>query len=204
MATIQEVMEDDEDEEMQEEEEEDEEEMSGSGYIGAKGPMVRTSLEWIQWIRKHPPTWVCETYLDMNREKNDEMNRMAGELILLKKYTDDVDPENMRLRLSGPGPKEHKEEVVKLRREVETFQEKAQLLAQENADLRDSVQHLAQMVMTGSSKTVSVDKAIQAEPTVTEKEVQTVSRTYADVLSQTEKEEEKVEVKRVRRPGRTK
>ena len=56
------------------------------------------------------------------------MDRMAGELILLKKYTDDVDEENMRLRLSGPGPKEHKEEVEKLRREVETFQEQAQLL----------------------------------------------------------------------------
>ena len=47
MVTIQEVMEEDDDEEMQEDEEEDEEEMSESGYIGAKGPMVRTSLEWI-------------------------------------------------------------------------------------------------------------------------------------------------------------
>ena len=83
-----------------------------------------------------------------------------------------------------------------MRREVKIFQEKAQLLAQENADLCDSVQHLAQMVMTGSPKTVRVDKAIQAEPTVTEKEVQTVSRTYAVVLSQTEREEEKVKVKR--------
>ena len=121
VATIQEVMEDDEDEEMQEEEEEDEEEMSESGYIGAKGPMVRTSLEWIQWMRKHPPAWVCETYLDMNREKNEEMDRMAGELILPKKYTDDVDEENIRLRLTGLGPKKHKEEVEKLRREAETF-----------------------------------------------------------------------------------
>ena len=162
VATIQEIMEDDEDEEMQEEEEEDEEEISESGYIGAKGPMVRTSLEWIQWIRKHPPALVCETYLDMNTEKNEEMDRMAGELILLKKYTDDVDAENLRLRLSGPRPKKHKEELEKLRREVETFQEKAQLLAQENADLHDSVQHLAQMVMTWSPKTVGVDKAIQA------------------------------------------
>ena len=48
VATIQEVMEEDDDEEMQEEEEEDEEEMSESGYIGAKGPMVRTFLGWIQ------------------------------------------------------------------------------------------------------------------------------------------------------------
>ena len=48
--------------------------MSESGDIGAKGPMVRTSLEWIQWMRKHPPAWVCETYLDMNREKNEEMD----------------------------------------------------------------------------------------------------------------------------------
>ena len=116
MATIQEVMEEDDDEEMQEEEEGDEEEMSESGYIGAKGPMVRTSLEWIQWTRKHPPAWVCETNLDINREKNEEMERMAGELIILKKYTDDVDEENMRLRLSGPGPKKHKKEVEKLRR----------------------------------------------------------------------------------------
>ena len=196
VATIQEVMEDDEDEEMQEQEEEDKEEMSESGYIGAKGPIVRTFLEWIQWMRKHPPAWVCETYLEMNREKNEEMDRMVGERILLKKYTDNVDEENMRLRLSGPVPKEHKEEVEKLRREVETFQEKSQLLAQENADLRDSVHHLAQMVIAGSPKTVGVDKAIQAEPTVTDKEVQTVSRTYADVLSQTEREEEEVEVKR--------
>ena len=113
VATIQKIMEDDDDEEMQEEEEEYEEEMSDSGYIGAKGPMIRTSLEWIQWMHKHPPAWVCETYLNMNKEKNEEMDRMAGELILLKKYTDDVDEENMRLRLSGPGPKEHKEEVEK-------------------------------------------------------------------------------------------
>ena len=83
-----------------------------------------------------------------------------------------------------------------MRREVETFQDKAQLLAQQNADLRDSVHHLAQMVMAESVKIVGVDKAIQAEPTVTEKEVQTVSCTYADVLSQTETELEKVEVKR--------
>ena len=50
VATIQEEMEGDEDEEMQgeEEREEDEEEMSESGYIGAKGPMVTTSLECIQ------------------------------------------------------------------------------------------------------------------------------------------------------------
>ena len=40
---------------------------------------------------KHPPAWVRETYLDMNREENEEMDRMAGELILLKKYTDDMD-----------------------------------------------------------------------------------------------------------------
>ena len=71
-----------------------------------------------------------------------------------------------------------------------------QLLAQENADLRDSVHHLAQMVIAGSPTTVRVDKAIQAEPAVANKEVQSVSRTYADVLSQTEMEEEKVEVKR--------
>ena len=121
VAMIEEVMEEDADEEMQEEEEEEEKEMSESGYIGAKGPMVRTSLKWIQWMRKHLSTWVCETYLNMNREKNKEMDRMAGELILLKKYTNDVDEENMRLRLSGPEPKEHKEEVEKLRREVETF-----------------------------------------------------------------------------------
>ena len=76
---------------------------------------------------------------------------------------------------------------------VETFQDKAQLLAQENADLRDSVHHLAQMVIAGSPKTVGVDKAVQAEPAVADKEVQTVSRTYADVRSQTEREEEKVE-----------
>ena len=170
--------------------------MSESGYIGAKGPMVRTSLECIQWMRKHPPAWVCETYLDMDREKNEEIDRMARELILLKKYMDDVDEENMRLRLSGLGPKEHKEEVEKLRREVETFQQKAQLLAQENADMRDSVHHLAQMVIAGSPTTVGVDKAIQAEPAVADKEVQSVSRTYADVLSQSEREEEKVEVKR--------
>ena len=43
----------------------------------------------------------------MNRERNEEMDRMAGELILLKKYTDDVDEENMRLRLSSLRPKEH-------------------------------------------------------------------------------------------------
>ena len=98
----------------------------------------------------------------------------------------------MRLWLSGPKPKEHIEEVDKLKREVETFQEKAQLLAQENADLRDSVHHLAHMVMAGSPKTVGMDKAVQAEPTVTEKEVQTVSHMYADVLSQTEKVEAKV------------
>ena len=147
-------------------------------------------------MSKHPPEWVCETYLNMNREKNEEMDRMGGELILLKKYTDDMDEGNMRLRLSGPGPKEHKEEVEKLRSEVETFQEKSQLLAQENADLRDSVHDLAQMVIAGSPKTVGVDKAIQAEPAAADKEVQTVGYTYADVLSQTEREEEKVEVKR--------
>ena len=189
-------MEEDDDEEMQEEEEEDEEEMSGGGYIGAKGPMVRTSLKWIQWMRKHPLARVWETYLDINREKNEEIDRMVWELTLLKKYTDNVDEENTRLRLSGLGPKEHKEAVEKWRGEVETFQEKAQLLTQENADLGDSVHHFAQMVMAGSTKTVGVDKAIQAEPTVTEKEVQTVSRIYGDMLSQTEKEEEKVEVKR--------
>ena len=50
-------------------------------------------------------------------------------------------------------------------------------------DLHDSVHHLAQIVVSGSPKTVGVDKAIQAEPTVTEKEVQTTSRTYGDVLS---------------------
>ena len=110
--------------------------------------------------------------------------------------TDDVDEENIRLRLSGIGPKEYNVEVEKLKREVETFQEKAQLLAQENADLRNSVHHLAQMVIVGLPKTVGVDKAIQAETTVAEKEVQTMSRMYADVLSQTEKVEEKVEVKR--------
>ena len=48
MVTIQEVMEEDEYEEMWEEkEEEDEQQMSESRYIGAKGPMVRTSLEGI-------------------------------------------------------------------------------------------------------------------------------------------------------------
>ena len=83
-----------------------------------------------------------------------------------------------------------------MRREVETFQEKAQRLAQENADLCDSVHHLVQMVIAGSPKTVGVDRAVQAETTVAEKEVQTVCCTYADVLSQKEKEVEKEEVKR--------
>ena len=50
--------------------------------------------------------------------------------------------------------------------------------------------------MAGSPQTVGVDNAIQAEPTVADKGVQTVSRTYADVLSQTEKEVAEVEVKR--------
>ena len=79
---------------------------------------------------------------------------------------------------------------------METIQKKAQLLAEENADLRDSVHHLAKMVMAGSLNIVVVDKAIQAEPIVTEKEVRTMSHKYADVLSQIEKVEEKVEVKR--------
>ena len=196
VATIQEVMEEDEDEEMQEEEEEEEEEMSESGYIGPIGPIVRTSLDWIQWIHKQTPAWVCETYLDMNRETNEEMDRMVGELIVLKKYMGNVEAEIMRLRLSGPGPKEHKKEVEKSKREVGTFQEKAPLLAQGNVDLCDSVDHLAQMVMTWSPKTVGKDKAFQSEPMVTEKKVQNVSPRYADVLSQTEKEAEKEEANR--------
>ena len=84
VTTIHEVMEEDEDEEMQEEQEENKEEVSESGYIRVKGPMVRGSFEWIQWIRKHLPAWVCGTYLNMKREKNEEMHRMAKELIPLK------------------------------------------------------------------------------------------------------------------------
>ena len=49
-------------------------------------------------MRKHPPVRVCETYLYMNWEKNQQMYRLAGELMLLKKYTDDMDEKNMRSR----------------------------------------------------------------------------------------------------------
>ena len=79
---------------------------------------------------------------------------------------------------------------------METFLENVQLLAQGNTELHDSVHHFAQMLMAGSPETVGVDKAIQAEPMVIEKKVQTACRKYADVLSQTVKVEEKEDVKR--------
>ena len=96
-----------------------------------------------------------------------------------------MNEENIGLWLSGLGPKKQKEEVDQWKEEVDTFQKKVQILAKENADLCDSVHHLAQMVLTGSLASIGVDKAIQAGPTIIEKKVETVTHTYTNVLSQT-------------------